>query len=171
LTLAYCIQHYTPVTNPASFPPNPPSTPSADPATSPRNISRREFGRNAAIAAAASIGAPVLLTSTTTSASAPPVVPAPPSAEPEQQKKEDPLKGLTPQQVADVEAKHANILRKYGNRFSDAQKRRLRRILAQQERLLAPVRAFAVQNGDPPASVLRVSFDQTGRSSQETGKD
>ena len=69
------------------------------------------------------------------------------------------MKGLTPEQTADVDARLANILRKYGDRFDEDQKKRLRRILAQNERLLAPVRAFVVQNGDPPASVLRISFD------------
>lgn len=58
-----------------------------------------------------------------------------------------------------MDAKLANILRKYGSRFNDDQKKRLRRILAQQQRLLAPVREFAVKNGDPPASVLRLNFD------------
>lgn len=142
--------------------------------TEPRKISRRQFGCNAAIAAAASLGAPTLLTAgpaaaaptaRATSAHEPPLSPF------QEKKKEDPLKGLTPQQVADVEAKHANILRKYGSRFNDAQKQRLRRILAQQERLLAPVRAFTAKNGDPPASVLRVRFDSLGSTATDRGKD
>jgi hypothetical protein len=86
-----------------------------------------------------------------------------------QDQKGEPLKGLTPQQVADVEAKLANILRKYGDRFSDDQKKRLRRILAQHQRLMAPVREFAVQNGDPPASVLRVSFDRLSEHKEGSG--
>jgi hypothetical protein len=77
-----------------------------------------------------------------------------------QEQKAPPLKNLTPEQTADVDAKLANILRKYGDRFNDDQKRRLRRILAQHQRLLAPVREFAVKNGDVPASVLRVSYDK-----------
>jgi hypothetical protein len=119
-----------------------------------RAISRRHFGRNAAFAAAASFSAPALL-----------AVPSAVSA-PAQDQKNERLKDLTPQQAADVDAKLANILRKYGDRFSDEQKKRLRRILAQHQRLMAPVRAFAVQNGDPPASVLRVSFDRPNQPKQ-----
>lgn len=119
-----------------------------------RAISRRHFGRNAAFAAAASISTPALLAVTSAIAA------------PAQEQKNEPLKGLTPQQTADVDAKLANILRKYGDRFSDEQKKRLRRILAQHQRLLAPVREFAVQNGDPPATVLRVSFDRLSQPKQ-----
>jgi hypothetical protein len=134
-----------------------PKSSSPDPASPPESnsrpgessaISRRRFGRNAAFAAAASLSAPALLAVTS-------AVPA--SA---QEQTNEPLKGLTPKQTADVDAKLANILRKYGDRFSDEQKKRLRRILAQQQRLLAPVREFALQNGDPPVTVLRVSFDR-----------
>jgi hypothetical protein len=65
--------------------------------------------------------------------------------------------GITPVQAAEVDAKLANIIRKFGSRLSYDQRQHLRRILAYNERMLAGVRAFAVQNGDPPASVLRVS--------------
>ncbi|HUJ31032.1 MAG TPA: hypothetical protein VLY23_07105 [Candidatus Acidoferrum sp.] len=124
--------------------------------TAGRKVSRRQFGRDAALVAA-SLSAPVVLAA----AAGPPAF--------AQKERPEPLKGLTPQQVASVEAKLANILRKYGSRFSDAQKKRLRRILAQQERLLAPVLAFKVENGDPPASVLRVSFDGPGSNMREGG--
>lgn len=112
-------------------------------------ISRRQFSRKAAVAAAATFTAPALLATTapTTEAARP------------QEKKPEPLEGLTPEQTAEVDARLANILRKYGSRFNDDQKTRLRRILAQQERMMAPVRAFSLQNGDPPASVLRLRFD------------
>lgn len=117
-------------------------------------ISRRHFGRNAAFAAAASISAPALLAvASAASVSA-------------QEQKNEPLKGLTPQQAADVDAKLANILRKYGDRFSDEQKKHLRKILAQHQRLMAPVREFAVQNGDPPVTVLRVAFDRPSQTKQ-----
>ncbi len=148
------------------------------PGSKARKISRRQFGRAAAIATAASFGVSGVLASGATAVppaeadsaaaeSAPsPAESAesrvgqekPRTAPAAQAKTPEPLKGLTPKQVADVDAKLANILRKHPNRFSVDQKKRLRRILAQHERLLAPVHAFQVQNGDPPASVLRVSF-------------
>jgi hypothetical protein len=145
-----------------------------------RKISRRRFGRDAAIVTAASFGVPALLAAdaiveshgtAANNAQASPKTPAqakpgaqtkppePATSAAAQAKAPEPLKGLTPKQVADVEAKLANILRKHPNRFSEAQKKHLRRILAQQERLLAPVRAFHVDNGDSPASVLRVWFE------------
>jgi len=64
---------------------------------------------------------------------------------------------LTPEQSRDVDAKLANIIRKYGERLSEEQRKHLRRILAYNETMLAPVRAFALQNGDPPVTVLKLS--------------
>jgi hypothetical protein len=120
-------------------------------------ISRREFGRNLAIAGAASLGSPGLLSSAVGA-----------EAPPEQQHKPDqPLQGLTPEQAAEVEARLASALDKYGSRLSPDQTKHLRRILAQNERLLAPVRAFPLQNGDPPASVLRISFDEPATAAQD----
>lgn len=128
------------------------SKPHQPPSSSPSDsISRRQFARRAALAAAASISAPALL---------PAIESASGFVAAAQDQKAPPLKNLTPEQTADVDAKLANILRKYGDRFNDDQKKRLRRILAQQQRLLAPVREFAVKNGDVPASVLRVSYDK-----------
>jgi hypothetical protein len=123
-------------------------------------ISRRQFGRSAAIAAAATLTAPALLATTTAAA----------DAVPPQEKKPEPLEGLSPEQTAEVDARLANILRKYGSRFNDDQKARLRRVLAQNERLMAPVRAFSLQNGDPPASVLRLSFDDLGVIERKSGR-
>lgn len=117
--------------------------------SSRETISRRQFGRKAAAAAAATLSVPALLATTGATAEA---------ARP-QEKKSEPMEGLTPEQTAEVDARLANILRKYGNRFNGDQKARLRQILAQQERMMAPVRAFSLQNGDPPASVLRIRFD------------
>lgn len=126
--------------------------------TSGDEISRRQFGRNAAIAAAATLTAPALLAAT----AAPAETPRP------QEKKPAPLEGLTPEQTAEVDARLANILSKYGSRFNDDQKARLRSILAQNERMMAPVRAFSLQNGDPPASVLRISFDAPNASPRKS---
>jgi hypothetical protein len=65
---------------------------------------------------------------------------------------------LTREQTEEVEAKLANIVRKYGSRVSDEQRGHLRRILSYNEKMLASIRAFPLQNGDPPASVLKFSF-------------
>jgi len=64
---------------------------------------------------------------------------------------------LTPEQSRDVDAKLANIIRKYGERLTEEQRKHLRRILAYNETMLAPIRAYALQNGDPPVTVLKLS--------------
>jgi hypothetical protein len=133
------------------------SSPASPSESLPQHISRRQFGREATIAAAAALSVPVLLAPHTAAAPAP-----------SQEQKPEPLKGLSPEQVAEVDSKLADILRKYGDRFNDGQKAHLRRILAQNERLLAPVRAFRLENGDPPASVLRISFRTAGSSAEKS---
>jgi hypothetical protein len=64
---------------------------------------------------------------------------------------------LSPEQNEEVDAKLASIVRKYGSRLSDEQREHLRRILSYNEKMLAAVRVFPLQNGDPPASVLKFS--------------
>jgi hypothetical protein len=70
--------------------------------------------------------------------------------------------GLLPEQAEEVEAKLANIVRKYGDRLTQEQRQRLRRILTNNERMLAAVRAFPLQNGDSPASVLNLALPKKG---------
>ena len=55
-----------------------------------------------------------------------------------------------------VDAKYASVIRKYGNRLSPAQRRRVRETLAQHQRMLVRVREFALENGDAPATRLRL---------------
>jgi hypothetical protein len=109
-------------------------------------ISRRQFSQQAAIAAAAVLSpAPALAAANELNGQA---------ADPH---------GLSPEQVQDVEAKLANIVRKYGDRLTQEQRQHLRRILSYNERMLAGVRAFPLQNGDSPASVLKVSLSEEGK--------
>ena len=60
-------------------------------------------------------------------------------------------------QKAEVDAKLANIVRKYGSRLSQEERVHLRKILVYNEKMLASVRAFSLENGDSPASVFKVS--------------
>jgi len=107
-------------------------------------ISRREFSQQAAIAAAAVLSpTPALAVAHELNGQA---------ADPR----------LSPEQVQDVEAKLANIVRKYGDRLTQEQRQHLRRILRYNERMLAGVRAFPLKNGDSPASVLKVSLSEEG---------
>ncbi len=112
-------------------------------------ISRRRFGQHAAIAAALSLS-PVQLFAASHDSHRKPMV----GAEPESRNAAD----LTPEQMQDVDAKLANIVRKYGSRLSDDQRQHLRHILSYNEKMLVSIRTFPLKNGDPPASVLRVSL-------------
>jgi len=123
--------------------------------TKSARISRREFGLDAAIGAAAaaalSLSPPSLLAARRDPDNISPAIPT------GEQETAGAKPTLTPEQSRDVEAKLANIIRKYGERLSEEQRKHLRRILAYNETMLAPVRAFALQNGDPPVSVLKLS--------------
>ena len=112
-------------------------------------ISRREFGLDAALAAALVVSPPSLLTARRDSDNIS-------STNPVGEQETAAVK-LTPEQSRDVEAKLANIIRKYSERLSEEQRQHLRRILAYNETMLAPIRAFALQNGDPPVTVLKLS--------------
>ena len=114
--------------------------------SSPKQISRRQFARNAAAIAAISASPATLLALPNLESSA---------AHPKQAA-DNKLK-LTTEQLQEVEVKLANIIRKYGDRLSEEQRKHLRRILSYSETMLAPIRAFPLKNSDSPATVLKLS--------------
>jgi hypothetical protein len=121
-------------------------------------ISRRDFGRHAAVAAALALSPATVIGS--------------PNGSGRQHNLETRLPDnrgddLTPEQREEVEAKLTNIIRKYGNRLAEDQRAHLRRILAYNEKMLASVRSFPLQNGDPPASILKVSVHEQRESSKQ----
>ena len=63
---------------------------------------------------------------------------------------------LPPADQAAVESKHANVIRKYGGRLNVAQRTRAHEILTRHQRMLMRVRDFALDNGDAPATGLRL---------------
>jgi hypothetical protein len=115
-------------------------------------ISRREFGFDAAVAATAAAALGVSPSSLLRARRDPDNIS--PTIAPGEQ--ETATVKLTPEQSRDVDAKLANIIRKYGERLSEEQRKHLRKILAYNETMLAPIRAFALQNGDPPVTVLKL---------------
>ena len=119
--------------------------------TKSARISRREFGLDAAVVAALSLSVSptALLAERRDRDNISPTIAA--------GEQETGAPKLTAEQSRDVEAKLANITRKYGERLSDEQRKHLRRILAYNETMLAPIRAYALQNGDAPVTVLKVS--------------
>ena len=57
---------------------------------------------------------------------------------------------------AEVDAKLANVIRKYGDRLSEDQRTRVRGVLARHQRMLARVREFPIENSDSTATGLRL---------------
>jgi hypothetical protein len=70
-------------------------------------------------------------------------------------KTRDAMAKLSPAGRAEVEAKVANIFRKYGERLNDEQKADIRRIMAESQEGFEKMRAFALENGDQPADAFR----------------
>src|ERR1700730_15494985 len=104
-----------------------------------RGVSRRRFGRRAALAAAAGIlSSPALIAQRkATSASLPPA-------------DEDA-----------VTAKYANVIRMYGDRLSPSQRRRARETLVQHQHMLMRVREFSLDNNDAPATGIPLGPQKT----------
>jgi hypothetical protein len=78
---------------------------------------------------------------------------------------------LTPQGRAEVEAKVANIFRKYGDHLSDEQKADIRRIMAETQEGLDKMRAFPLENGDQPADAFRAYRREAQPSAEKTGDE
>jgi hypothetical protein len=107
-------------------------------------LGRRTFGRSV-VAAAAAAALPAQTTR--------PTVPSP-SPQPADQAS---AQGLSAGETAEIEERYAQAIRKYGDRLSDDQKQRIRRVLTQNERMLSRIREYSVENGDTPATVLKLA--------------
>jgi hypothetical protein len=106
-----------------------------------KQVSRRQFARDVAAAAAAAAILPA-------SALAPPgEAAAPPEAAGE-------TKPLSAAAQAEVEAKYRAILRRYGSRLTEDQKKDVHRMLVEGQPALEKLRAFPLANGDGPATVF-----------------
>lgn len=80
-----------------------------------------------------------------------------------QERAEKALAALPASAQAEVEMKANNLFRKYGSRLNHEQKTDIRRILAETQDGLEKMRAFALENGDQPATVFR-PYRKEGRS-------
>jgi len=99
----------------------------------PKRFSRRALGRRAALAVAVGLSKDA-------------------TASPQ-------FQGQPPLEAADqaeVDAKFTEVVRKYGSRLTEEQKTRVRGVLGRHQRMLARVRAFNLENGDAPATGLRL---------------
>ena len=68
---------------------------------------------------------------------------------------------VPPADQAEVDAKLADVVRRYGDRLSDQQKTRVRGALSNHQRMLSRIRAFPIENGDAPATGLRLYPNDT----------
>jgi hypothetical protein len=128
----------------------------------PSKVSRREFARRAAFVSAAGTLAPVesLLgaqaSSSSNNSELPPGFPK-----------------LSPQSQAEAEARFEAILREYPSRFSDAEKKDLRRLCYVIQTPLDHLRSDAIENGDSPALYLKPIVERERRvisSPRQTGQ-
>ena len=108
-----------------------------DAQSTPNPVSRRRFGRRAAFAAVAGTFASPLLDS------------------------QEGARSLLAGDQSAVDAKYANVIRKYGDRLSPAQRLRAREILVSHQRMLKRIRDFALENSDAPATGLRLYLSDT----------
>ena len=108
-------------------------------------LSRREFARRTALAAATAIAVPSALVS---QESAPK-----PAASPE--KPAQPATALSPELQAEGELKYQWVMQTYGSRLTDAQKKDIHRLIMEGQKPLAAFRAFPLNNADQPATVLK----------------
>ncbi len=117
------------------------------------SITRRRFTLGAAAAATTALISPAHALEQAESAA---------SAQPAgtlEQKFQAAMAKLSPAAQAEVQSKIASIFRKYGSRLSDEQKADIRRAMAESQEGLEKMRAFALDNGDQPATVLRLDTD------------
>lgn len=66
-----------------------------------------------------------------------------------------------------VDAKYANVLRKYGDRISEAQRIRVRETIVRHERMLERIRNFALTNADAPATGFELYPTENSRPKSE----
>jgi hypothetical protein len=103
-----------------------------NPEPAPPAVSRRNFGRRAALTGVAgALSSPLLDSQVGAHA-------------------------LPAGDQAAVEAKYANVIRKYGARLSPAERVRARETLVEHQRMLKRIRDFALENSDAPATGLRL---------------
>ncbi len=62
---------------------------------------------------------------------------------------------------AEIDARVADVFRRYGDRLSAEQKTEVRRLVGELQKSLDKLRAYPLGNGDQPATVLRVVPDLT----------
>ncbi len=130
----------------------PVSTESSEICESDSKLSRREFARRTALAAATAAVVPATLLSQETPPKPAAAPGAPPQASPP----------LSPELQAEGELKYQWIIQNYGSRLSDAEKKDVHRLVMEGQKPLAAFRAFPLDNSDQPATVLKFTDAEVG---------
>ena len=111
-------------------------------------LNRRSFAQGSAAAAVAAL----IVAPATSEGAKPPRSEAPTDPKPDD---------LSSADWDEAQARYANLLRVYGARLSVEEKQMVKRILLTNQRMLASIRRFELQNGDPSACTLRLSDAQS----------
>jgi hypothetical protein len=111
-------------------------------------LNRRRFAK---VSAAAAVTA-FMVTPTLSEVAKPPLSPSPFDHRPDD---------LSPADWDEAHARYTNLLRVYGTRLSAEEKQRVERILLTNQRMLASIRSFELQNGDASACTLRLTDAQS----------
>jgi hypothetical protein len=119
------------------------------------SLGRRRFTLGAAVAATTALilpadALPAGAVSQTAQSTSPPSVPLTPL----EQQAQTAMAKLSPRAQAEVEMKVSEIFRKYGDKLSAEQKTDIRKVMAETQDGLEKMRAFALENGDQPATVF-----------------
>ncbi|HYL11224.1 MAG TPA: hypothetical protein VEU31_10835 [Candidatus Acidoferrales bacterium] len=118
-----------------------------------KGVSRREFARRAVVATAAVAALSETMLRELAGAS-------PELAHTGQESAASPL---SPASQAEVETQVQTILRKYGSRLNDEQKADVRRLVAETQKRIDRLRAYALDNSDQPATVLKPLMERPAR--------
>ncbi len=113
-------------------------------------ISRREFAKGAALATAAAV-VPVEAQAAKTLDQSPAQDPA--------------ISKLSPEGRARFESMLRNVMQKHDDHFTAEQKTRMRKIIANNAKMLDTIYAVPLKNGDTPATVLLLAVEKS------TGKE
>lgn len=123
-----------------------------EPSTRSKRLSRRDFGRRAALTLAGGALASTAMLDSGEAVGANgadaehPMMPSVQAAVP----------GVSPPAQAEIESKLRHIFARYGHRLSEKQRKKLHGVVTDHVRMLERIRAVQVHNSDPPAAVLKL---------------
>jgi hypothetical protein len=113
-------------------------------------VSRREFAKAAALTTAAAFAPLELIAQQRPTTEAKPPE-KPPEAQPIQ---------LSETSKAEADFAYQTLMRKYAGRFTEEQKKDIKRLIYAQQEGLEKLRKFPVTNGDQPATVLKLALPE-----------